>query len=273
MKDKNNLHKAWSEMPTAQLDEVLQQELRKENPSEEVVLGIMHILREREEECPVELSGDIRDAWKQYSKRSAASRKTNRKRMWFVSTAAAAAVCIVILAIPQRAGAQSIFDAFFRWTECVFEFFAPEETVPKPSAEYVFLTDNPGLQQVYDEVAEQGVTNPVVPTWVPEGYVLTELKSLPIQNGKKVCARLQLNDSSIVLSYKISAEIIATQYKKEDSGVEVYESANVCHFIMNNGKNISITWTVDGTECSVYADLERDDVYKLIDSIYKKDLL
>lgn len=272
MSEKNFLHKAWSEMSTEQLDEKLQQELQKENPEEEVVLGIMRVLQEREGDCPVEITEEIHDAWEQYSEKSAAPKKTNRKRMWFVSVAAAAIVCIVIMAVPQTVGAESILDVFFRWTESVFEFFTPEQDATNPPVEHVFQTDHPGLQQVYDKVTELGITEPVVPMWVPDGYVLIELKSIQMPNGNKVFARLQFNDSSITLSYRISDEIIPMQYEKEDSAVEAYEYFGVYHFIMDNDQNVSVTWSVDGAECSVSAELGRDDLYKMIDLIYRREL-
>lgn len=272
MREKEFLHKAWSEMSTAQLDEVLQQELRKENPAEEVVLGIMRVLQEREEDCPVEITEEIHDAWGRYSKRTATPKKTNRKRMWFVSVAAAAVICIVILTIPQMVGAESILDAFFRWTESVFEFFTPAQDATNPPVEYVFQTDNPGLQQVYDKVTELGVTEPIVPMWVPEGYALTELKTTQMPNGSKVYAILQFNGSSISLSYRISADIIASKHEKEDTVVETYEFSGVYHFIMDNNQNVSVAWTVDGAECSISTDLEREDGYNMIRSIYMGEL-
>ena len=272
MGEKEFLHKVWSEMPTAQLDEVLQQELRKENPTEEVVLGIMRIIQEREEDCPVEITEEIHDAWEQYSKKTATPKKTNQKRMWFVSAVAAAVICIVILAIPQKVGAESILDAFFRWTESVFEFFTPAQDATNPPVEYVFQTDNPGLQQLYDKVTELGVTEPIVPMWVPEGYALTELKTTQMPNGSKVHATLQLNNSSITLSYRISVEIMPILYEKEMSSVEAYEASDVHHFIMDNDENILVTWIVNGAECSISTDLEKEDVYNMIRSIYRREL-
>ena len=272
MSEKVFLHKAWSEMPTAQLDEVLQQELRKENPAEEVVLGIMHVIQEREEDCPVAISEEIHDAWEQYSERTAAPKKTNRRHMWFVSVAAAAVICIVILAIPQTVGAESILDVFSRWTESIFEFFTPGQDKPKPPTEYVFRTENPGLQQLYDKVTELGVTEPMVPMWVPEGYVLTELKTRQIWNGMKVHAIFQLNNSSITLSYRISGEIIPMLYEKENVAIEVYEISDICHFVMNNDQNVSVTWTVNGAECFISADLCKDEAYRIIDSIYRREM-
>ena len=232
----------------------------------------MRVIQEREEDCPVEISEEIHDAWEQYREKTAMPKKTNRKHMWFVSVAAVAVICIVILAIPQTVGAESILDVFSRWTESVFEFFTPGQHKPKPSTEYVFRTDNPGLQQVYDKVVELGVTEPLVPMWVPKGYMLTELKCTLMRNGTKVHATLQLNDSNITLSYRISTEIMPVLYEKEKTAVEAYEFSEVCHFLMDNDQNVSVTWTTNGAECSISADLERKDIYHIMRSIYEGEV-
>lgn len=263
------LHKAWSEMPTEQLDEQLQQELQKENPEEEVVLGIMRVIQEREADCSEEITDEVCDAWEKYSEMADSPKKNSRKRMWFVSVAAAAIICIVIMAVPQTVGAESILDVFFRWTESVFEFFTPGQDDTNPPVAYEFQTDHPGLQQVYDKVTELGVTEPVVPMWVPEGYTLAELKSTQMLNGNRIYATFQLKDNSIMLAYQISVGAMPMRYQKEESVVEAYEYANVCHFIMANDKNTLVTWRTDNAECSISIALQKDDVYKIIKSIYK----
>ena len=267
---KTCLCKEFAEMSTAQLDEKLQQELQKEEPEAEVVLGILGVLEEREADVPVVITREVSDAWETYRERIAPKKKTARKRIWFAGVAAAAVICMVILAIPQRVGAESIFDVFFRWTESIFEFFTPGED--KPSNAYTFETDHPGLQQIYDEVTALGVTKPIVPMWLPEGYELSELKIIPMPNGNKVHTVLQSESHAIILAYRISTDIIASEYEKEDPMVEIYECAEVPHFIMENDENISITWTVDGAECSISTDLKKEEVYKMIKSIYKGEL-
>lgn len=260
----------FAEMSTAQLDEKLQQELQKEEPEAEVVLGILGVLGEREADEPVVITREVSDAWEKYREQTAPPRKTARKRLWLAGVAAAAVICLMILAIPQRVGAESIFDVFFRWTESIFEFFSPGED--KPSNMYTFQTDHPGLQQLYDEVTALGVTKPVVPMWVPEEYTLTNLRGFPMPDGHKVHAVLQWEDHAIILAYRISTDIIASEHEKEDPTVEIYECAEVQHFVMVNDGNISITWTVDGAECSISTDLEKEEVYKMIKSIYKGEL-
>ena len=260
----------FAEMSTAQLDEKLQQELQKEEPEAEVVLGILRVLEEREADEPVVITRGVSDAWEKYREQTAPPKKTARKRLWLAGVAAAAVICMMILAIPQRVGAESIFDVFFRWTESIFEFFSPGED--KPSNTYTFQTDHPGLQQLYEEVTALGVTKPIVPMWVPEGYVLVELKSNQIPGGYKVYAVLQADSGAIMLTYRVATDIIASKHEKEESGVETYDYSDMRHFIMENDENISVAWTVDGVECSISTDLEKEEVYEMIKSLYRRKL-
>lgn len=88
-------------MSIAQLDELLQAELRKETPDEEVVLPILEILEAREQ-------------------------KPKRKNRWVISVAAAAALLVLLTAVvPKAVGANSLWDAILQLTDSVMQFFAP----------------------------------------------------------------------------------------------------------------------------------------------------
>ena len=189
-----------------------------------------------------------------------------------LGAAAVAVFGFLILAIPQTVGAESLLDVFFRWTESVFEFFVPEDEATNPTVEQMFQTEHPGLQQVYDQLSELGVTEPVVPTWLPEGFELTELEVIPVLGMEKIYAFFCSTDSSITLSYRMSADILPSKYEKEASGVEAYEPLDVCHLIIDNDENLMVTWTVDGVECAIITDIEKEEVYKLIDSIYRMEI-
>lgn len=273
MNEKNSMHETWSELPTPRLDEILQQELRKEEPSEEVVLGILAVIREREEDLSAEVTEDVSEAWERYEEKSISVKMPKRKCLWCMGAAAAAVICILILTVPRSVEAESIFGAFCRWTESVFEFFTPGEDVTKPSAEYIFQTEHPGLQQVYDQVTALGAEEPVVPMAFPkDGFVLEELKVMPMPDGNRVYADFHCDGEVIMLSYWISEDILPSEHEKENFGVEGYENSNVWHYMMDNGEGMQISWTVKGVECSVNTTLEREEAYQLIDAIYKRKL-
>lgn len=271
--NKTCLDQGWNQLPTEELDKVLQAELEKDHPNEEVVLPILRELEEREKDYPVERTPEVLTILDQYSKHETTSKQSKYRRGWIAGIAALAAVaCIVVMAIPRPAKAESLFDVLFRWTESIFEFFTPEQDAANPSVEIVFETDNPGLQQLYDKVTEYGAKDPVVPMWLPEGFVLSELKEKPIAGGTKVFAKFKKGSKDVSITYWLSTEII-TAFEKEDVGIEVFEFFNVSHFVVDNDDNYSVTWTVDGVECLLSTGIVKEDLYEVIKSIYRSDFL
>lgn len=233
--------KRYKKMTTDELDALLQAELRKDTPDEEVVLPILKVLEERER----------------------GPHKTNR---WIISLASiAAALALLIMVVPKAVGASSFWDAVLCVTDSVVQFFTPGED---SEAGYVFETDNPGLQQLYDKVVELGITDPIVPMWLPNGYELTEIKESSSRGYKKILSVYMNGSDSIVIMYKISGEISTTQYEWKRELVEVYEAGRRNHAIIKNADNWTVTWVVNNVECFITADLELEDIYKIIDSIY-----
>ena len=176
------------------------------------------------------------------------------------------------MTMAPTARAESLFDILFRWTSSVFEFFTPEQDASNPPVEIVFKTDNPGLQQLYDKVTELGVTELVVPMWLPEGFVLSELRDNPMPGGRKVHVEFENGKDMILITYRISTDA-SPKVEKEETGVEVFEAGEVSHFIVDNDGNLSVTWTVDGVECVMNANVSKEDIYSIIISIYRSELI
>lgn len=266
-------YQGWQRMPTEELDQVLQAELEKEHPNEEVVLPILRELEEREKDISVEKTPEVLEILEKLSKHNTSSKQSINKRRWLAGIAAAAAVVsIVIMYVSPTARAKSLFDVLFRWTSSVFEFFTPEQDASNPPVEIVFETGNPGLQQLYDKVTEHGVMELVVPMWLPEGFVLSEMKELPMPGGTSVFGKFENGCDLVLITYRISTDISAKVEKKE-AGVELFDSGGIDHFIVENNDSLSATWTADGVECVINANLPKEDIYLIIKSIYRSELL
>lgn len=262
----------WKQLPTEELDQILQAELRKEYPSEEVVLPILQELEDRERGLLVETPPEVLEILEKLNKHETSSKQSLYRRRWLAGIAAvAAAACIVVMALPRTAGAQSLSDLLFRWTESIFEFFTPEQNASNPPVDITFVTENPGLQQLFDTVNQQGVTEPVVPQWLPEGFELTELVETPISGGTKIHGAFEKNNQFVNLTYWLFADTTAAM-EKEGTPLEVYEHADVGHVILENMDNFSVTWTVAGVKCAISASVSKQDVYTIIQSIYRRSL-
>jgi len=265
-------YQGWQQMPTEELDQILQAELEKEHPNEEVVLPILRELEEREKDIPVEKTPEVLEILEKLSKHNTSSKPSIHKRRWFAGIAAAAAVvCIAVVSVSPTVRAESLLDVLFRWTSSVFEFFTPDQDASNPPVEIVFETDNPGLQQLYDKVTELGVTEWVVPMWLPEGFELSGLKDSPMPGGTKVFCNFENSGNDISITYRISTGITG-KIEKEETGVELFEFGKIGHFIVENEDTISATWTVDGVECLLNANIAKEDFYSIIKSIYRSEL-
>ncbi len=265
-------NQGWQQMPTEELDQILQAELQKEHPNEEVVLPILRELEEREKDIPVERTPEILAIRNKLNKHDTSSKQSIHKNRWLAGIAAAAAVIILVIMISSpTAQAESLLDILFRWTNSVFEFFTPEQDASNPPVEIVFETDNPGLQQLYDKVTELGVTESVVPMWLPENFALSDLKDSPMPGGTKVFCSFENSLNNISITYRISTDITA-KVEKEETGVELFEFRKVGHFIVENEGTLSVTWTVNGVECLMNANVPKEDIYTIIKSIYRSEL-
>ena len=257
------------QMSTEQLDEMLLHELEKEPIDESAVRLIMDVLEEREQDTPVEINEQIAAAWEKYQVQTPVQKRPRFSfGGWPVRVAAVVAVMIaLVFAVPQDAEAESFWERLTRWTDSIFEFFAPGES-KQVDAEYVFETDNPGLQQVYDTVTALGITDPVVPMWLPEGYELIECKVNESYSKTFMYARFKDGVSTITLDITIRNTDSARQYSKDGSNAKTFEKSGVVHSILRNNDRWTAAWVKDRLECAIYIDCQEETLYKIIKSIY-----
>lgn len=260
------------ELETLSADELrtmLHAETEKDVPDDDLVLSILHILEDREPEVLDTGSGKEKAAWKLFQKRVRARRKgrlmlkSNLLRVASVLLV----ICLLFAMVPQQAEANSWWQRLTKWTDEFFGFFRHEEDTFRLE-EYVFETDNPGLQQVYDAVVKMGVTIPAVPMWLPEGYELAELTTEETPVKKYIHARFLNNGNVCVLQINLLSTEGFKDYFKTELPVQEYEIGGVIHSIICNTENWSVTWTKDNIECAIFIDCSENVLYEIIESIY-----
>lgn len=270
--DNNNFLEALEKLPSEQLHEILRQELERSHMDKELIFQIWSILEQRYVQQPHEEDPQVTAAWLRFQAAyntpvgDETPRRVHKRRRWLAGAAAAAAiVCLIVMFTPTVQGKLNLFEAIGQWTQELFGFFSGGQ-----SDDYTFTTDNPDLQEIYDAVAEQGVTRPVVPTWIPEGFELQEVKKLSSTAGDKIHARLSNGDNYILLTYEVHSEAVTNKYAKDDTDVEQYETGGIKHYLMSNAETWTVAWTVDNLECSIATNLDKDTLYQIIRSIYRR---
>lgn len=271
MENKNSLRWELNQSSTQQLAQMLQQETQKDVPDDDLVLLILHILEERDADKPIELGPKSRSAWETYCKE--AEGRTKSPVLWLKRAAKMAASLVLILGMlfviaPQEASAGSFWKIFTNVTDSIFQYvnIGSRETQPE---EYVFQSDNPGLQQVYDAVVKElGITAPMVPQWLPEGSELDTIETIDTPAKKGIHARFKNDNSEIILVFDSMKLDLSPQYDKASQQIKEYEFKGIVHNYMRNKHVWTINWATQNIKCTLYIDCQEEYIKQIIQSIY-----
>lgn len=267
MKELNNtsLRETLEKISTSQLDVMLRAELEKEPPDEYAVRLILKVLREREADYPVETNAQIDRAWKEYEHKTK-PKGTGLGHRFLKAAVVLIVIGVLMFALPQEVKARSIFDRIAAWTDSIFELFSPG--TDKIQTEYVFQTDHPGLQELYNTVTGLGVTVPVVPMWMEDRYVLAKCEVVESPICTKVHAVFLDKDIESVFNIYIYSQNVEREYHKNYPDAEQFERNGVFHNIFLNEGLWTVVWTKGNVECSIFIDCQEDVLHKMIKSIY-----
>ena len=278
MKEKEQYRREELEkLSSQQLDDVLCAELGQECPDRNVVLGILKILESREKDMPLPeypVASEARIRYEAWNEGFNKGRESTRKPMRKLAGVAIAAVLILVFGVitPQALGAENIFTLIGRWTAAFFAFDEPE-TMPERAVSqppYVFRTDNPGLQQLYDTVTELGITQRVVPQWLPEGYELEQIKVERPHDCVKIYACFVDGTQEISIAIRILKAAFDASYFKDETDVEIYECGGVLHYLMGNESISKVVWNSANTECVIRAK-DNGVLNQIIESVYNEE--
>ena len=259
-------------LSTQLLDQMLREELQNVDGDPDIVNLILDILKEREKDMPTPIGSTEKIAWEKYMAKTKekGDRPTN-KRIWALRVASIVLVAsILFVSISSEATAEPFWERIAKWTDSVFAFFSPDEPT-QDVEEYQFRTEHPGLQEVYDAVTELGITEPVVPMWIPEGYTLLSCRTVNSLKKTTLTSFFQNGDKVISFNVAIYSEDVPNEYQKDDTEEkEFYHNGTKFHIIKNNTMWVTV-WTMRNIECSISVNCQEDEVYKMIRSIYESE--
>lgn len=186
----------------------------------------------------------------------------------FIKAAIVAAVIMALFlgtTIVANASGLDLWGIITRWTKDVFGI--------RGESSYSSTYHHEEADVYYHlrtTLAEHGVHQSIVPTYVPDGYNVSESKFYDTFEGVYFLCTLSNGENEILLRYLVSnTEHPTKYYTKDDVVPEVYFSNNIEHYIMTNEQKYVISWTNENIVCDISGVLNYDDVILMIDSIYE----
>lgn len=194
-----------------------------------------------------------------------------RTRFLAGRVAAIAVVAIMGSVFIAQAFGWDVFGLLATWTADTFQLQIgqPEENIVIESGPTEFAS----LQEAQEYY---NITEPVVPTWLPEGFELSGKVIVESTPGKIVIKANYLKDAYDlnirITKYVDAEEIKLGAYEKDDMNeVTTYERNGIIHYIMSNYDMQKIVWVNNACLCSVSGSqkLSMDEATHMIDSIYE----
>lgn len=267
------LGKSLDAMSTANLQELLQAELDSEQDVDVAkVKKILAVLDERTE--PKEV--DVDAAWERFFHNHLPSepivsmpedtptrKKSSRRKHCIRIGLIAALIAVFCLGAGVTASAAgfNILDAVMQWSSETFGFSYNQNNDTSS------IQTNPEYYGLKEALARAGVVEHLIPKYLPDGYKQVEIYA---ESGHFVAA-YKNEDSAIVIQIQEIAEANNIQHEKGLKDPIMYTTDNINHYISTNNGNHIAVWTNNGFECSIYGVREKQELLKMIDSIYMEE--
>lgn len=180
--------------------------------------------------------------------------------------AAVAACLVLVFSLTTTANAFSfrdVWDAVVTWAQETFYFSFGEE-VNNPRTDD--LSEYSSLQDI---LAEHGIDTTIVPTVVPEGYILHEIRFDPTPIQETYIAVYRNGDHVIKVTVQSYLQGYPEQIEMSSSTHEVYSPAMIDVYIVANNNQNRAVWMIDTYECSISGVLSIEEIKLMIDSIAK----
>ena len=238
-----------------------------------------------DEKAPLEEDFDVKQSWEKFRSQHAIlfdedalpnpevpQRKSHgfRFRKTFARVVVVAAIVGLFSMFCAQAAGIDVFGVIGRWTEETFRFSAPASS-RSPAAQNDDLLSNPKeyttLQDAFDDYS---ISEPLAPTWIPEGYVLDYVEVVPSSGQILFNASYSNGQSTLTFSYSYRTDSVfqSSTFEKDDASVVEYTKNGIIHYIMSN-VDVRVAAWVNGTcECSIFGPLSVEEMMAIIDSIY-----
>ena len=272
---------SYDAMTTEALEEILR--LDAEAPLDreqdtELLFYIMSVLAERKR-----ADGHPRktaaQAWKEFLEHyfpceetladepAAASPKKRRPARWLRHLAAAAAAFAVVVCAAFTADAFgfNILNIVGKWTEDMFYFAPIDQTEPNTPT----CDDPTAYTELQKLLLRSGVDPNLAPTWIPDGFELTEFNYDPMVGQTGVVAYYYNGDRTILVSITSFLPEAPARIERSEGSIEVIQRDGVKYYLFTNLDCMCAAWIKDTWECTIGGHVTVEELKKMINSIPK----
>jgi hypothetical protein len=183
-----------------------------------------------------------------------------------VAALIAAIIFVMAVNITSLAMGYDLLGSIASWTKDKFGFQKEAESVLTIDSASV-AGDFAALQDALDAY---GVTEPIAPTWIPDGYVLETIDVVNEPEMNLFTAGYVKDGDLITVSINSLSTGSTSSFLKNDGDPVLYTSGGVQHYIMGNMDSLTAAWITGNYECAIFGYISTSEMEQMIDSIYER---
>ena len=180
-----------------------------------------------------------------------------------------AAVLIVLFsAVSVTAFGNTFFRTFAQWTSQIFHMGTSQ------SATIGYNDLAVGESRTYDTpeemLADFGIQGQLLPTWLPEGFVLYECKAERMIPGLRLKIVYYNGDIPLSFQYVQLNHADELDVEKDSVTFSLKNWGGIRHYVISDINSEKVVWTNGDFECRVAGNISIKELQKVVASIYKK---
>lgn len=268
----------YDAMSTEELEEILRLDLDAPSEQEsdtEVLLTIMEVLAQRKkpEKTAFEALESFRRNYMPEEDPTAPVLNCKKKTYsrtparWLRTLAATAAVIAVMLltSVTAKAFGWDLWDAVVKWTEDTFHISIGGSS----DTSYPGENDALPYASLEEALEKGGVMLSLAPTWIPDGYHLSEItiEDTPIQ--KIYRATYQTDNTLLRITVRECLNSDPEYVEQGEGLIETYQASGITYYLFANNSRTQAVWINESFECYILGELTISELKSMIDSIGK----
>ena len=236
---------------------------------ETVYLELERLRAALEKKQPLELDRTAEDFWESFAREHGeeldrccageaerpAARKTGRRRGILRSVLIAAVIAVLLAGAALAADYAGLWAWTPRWNAAAGRY--------EPVAQEVS-----GENPIPTALRELGITEPVYPSKLPEGFTLTE--SRISEDPLVLMEQYARNDQRLSITVTPIEGFKTAVYQAEGSAAAQYPSGGGVHYMFKNAGTITVVWYTQNYATSVSGDITREEIKGIMDSVAER---
>lgn len=231
-----------------------------------------------DEKAPLSFEADPQEALSAFHEKhglletetSAPRRRRPRSPRPLVKAAATFAAVLVCGSMIAQACGVNIWGMIARLTSETFRLEEAETPYAEVTVYPIAQGESATYDSLQDAVSAFGITDPLVPSWVPERFGSPEVYVEHKASGIYIYADYEMKEDSLSIRFNESSRATQRTVEKDSSPDVSHICRGIDHHIVVDQSLLKVTWNNGVFECHMSGGITVKEAREIIDSIYKE---